>query len=139
MNTVNQFSAPAPSCVINSAFAFARSATHDSPEGAKQIEDQLHEIRAYCAAIGLSLQSEPTEIRTMDEIDTLLAAARRGEFRHLVVVSVSRLGRDLKRVYGLMQQFDAAGVTIHFARDGFDTGTAIGRFMFNIFAAQMVR
>ncbi len=53
----------------------------------------------------------------------------------VVVWKLDRLGRSLKDLIELVSSFREKGVEFVSLKDGIDTGTATGRFTFNIFAS----
>ena len=53
----------------------------------------------------------------------------------VVVWKLDRLGRSLRDLIDLVSVFREKGVEFVSLKDGIDTGTATGRFTFNIFAS----
>lgn len=64
-----------------------------------------------------------------------LEAARRGEFQHLTIYTLSRLARNVMEGLELIREFQAAGIAIHLIREGIDTDTATGRLLLAILLA----
>lgn len=63
-------------------------------------------------------------------LDQLLDQLREGD--ELWVVYLSRLGRNLSQLAGLLEELKELGVTVHAVKEGVDTSTPTGRLMFNI-------
>jgi len=59
----------------------------------------------------------------------------------VIVYKFDRISRSVVDLYGLLEEFQACGVTFKSVSEGVDTGSAIGKFMMNILAglAQMER
>lgn len=66
-------------------------------------------------------------------LDQLLSQLREGD--ELWVVYLSRLGRSLSQLAGLLEELKEMGVTVHAVKEGVDTSTTPGRLMFNILAS----
>ena len=62
----------------------------------------------------------------------LLQGVVRKEFDVVMVWDVSRLGRSLKHLVGLLEDFHAKGVNLYFHQQGIDTTTASGKMMFQM-------
>ena len=62
----------------------------------------------------------------------LLEDARAGRFDELVVYRLDRLARKLKTLLDAHDQLEALAVTIRSATEPFDTGTPVGRLMFQL-------
>lgn len=67
------------------------------------------------------------------EIKRLLQDAKEGD--HVYVESISRLGRNVDDLRRITEQFKAKGVTVHFIKEGFDTGGNMYKFMLTILGA----
>ncbi len=63
----------------------------------------------------------------------MLAFLREGDV--VVVTKLDRLGRSMKNLIELMQDFSDRGVGFRSLSDGIDTTTPAGRFLFHILAA----
>lgn len=66
-------------------------------------------------------------------LDDLLSRLRSGD--ELWVVYLSRLGRSVLQLAGLLEELKEQGVTIHAVKEGIDTSTTTGRLMFNVLAS----
>ena len=67
------------------------------------------------------------------ELEQMLAHLRPGDI--VVVWKLDRLGRSLKDLVSLMDEFRNKGVEFVSLKDGINTTTITGRFTFNIFAS----
>jgi len=67
------------------------------------------------------------------ELEQMLAHLRPGDI--VVVWKLDRLGRSLKDLVSLMDEFRSKGVEFVSLKDGINTTTITGRFTFNIFAS----
>jgi DNA invertase Pin-like site-specific DNA recombinase len=67
------------------------------------------------------------------QLRKLIETARTGD--HIYVESISRLGRNVDDLRKLTEQFKAAGVTVHFVKEGFDTSGHMYKFMLTILGA----
>jgi DNA invertase Pin-like site-specific DNA recombinase len=67
------------------------------------------------------------------ELEQMLAQLRPGDI--VVVWKLDRLGRSLKDLVSLMDEFRSKGIEFVSLKDGINTTTITGRFTFNIFAS----
>jgi DNA invertase Pin-like site-specific DNA recombinase len=67
------------------------------------------------------------------ELKRLQADAKQGD--HIYVESISRLGRNVDDLRELAEWFRAAGVTVHFIKEGFDTNGSMYKFTLTILGA----
>jgi len=65
-------------------------------------------------------------------LQRLLKAAVRKEFDVVMVWDVSRLGRSLKHLVELLDDFHAKGINLYFHQQGIDTTTPSGKMMFQM-------
>ncbi len=66
-------------------------------------------------------------------LDELLTFARQGD--EVVVYSISRLGRNLRLVLEIVEQFNRKGVKLVSIKEGFDASNPTGRLVMNILAS----
>lgn len=66
-------------------------------------------------------------------LDSLLIKLRKDDI--LVVYKLDRLGRTMHQLVNLINEFKVSGVNFVSIKDGIDTSTITGRFMFNIMGA----
>jgi DNA invertase Pin-like site-specific DNA recombinase len=71
--------------------------------------------------------------KTRPQLNKMIEQLRKGDT--VVVWKLDRLGRSLKDLIELVSSFREKGVEFVSLKDGIDTGTATGRFTFNIFAS----
>jgi DNA invertase Pin-like site-specific DNA recombinase len=74
-----------------------------------------------------------SSVKERPVLDDLLARLRPGDT--LVVWKLDRLGRSLKQLIVLMEQFDRAGIKFKSLTEQLDTSSAMGRLFFHIVAA----
>lgn len=67
-------------------------------------------------------------------LDALLTAVERGEINAIIVLDLSRLGRSVRLVTEMIEQFESAGVTFVSCKESFDTSTAMGKAMLGLVA-----
>ena len=66
------------------------------------------------------------------ELDKLLKGVIRKDFDVVMVWDVSRLGRSLKHLVELLEEFNTKGVNLYFHQQGIDTTTPSGKMMFQM-------
>ncbi len=69
------------------------------------------------------------------ELDRMLNDATRRRFKKLLVWDLSRLGRSLRDLISITDQFQELSVDLYVHKDAIDTGTASGRLFFHIVGA----
>ncbi|MGQ0516184.1 recombinase family protein, partial [Bacillus sp. D-CC] len=67
------------------------------------------------------------------ELQMLLNKLRKDDT--LVVYKLDRLGRNMHQLVNLLQEFNEKGIHFVSIKDGIDTSTTMGRFLFHIFGA----
>lgn len=67
------------------------------------------------------------------ELSQLLSKLRKGD--KFVVYKLDRLGRTMHQLVNLLQEFNDKGIHFVSIKDGIDTSTTRGRFLFHIFGA----
>lgn len=114
---------------------YARVSTFD-----QEPENQLQEIRRYAAARGW------TAVEYVDRgisgskdrrpaLDQLLSDARRRRFGVLVCWRLDRLGRNLKHLITLLEEFQILGVDFVSLAEGIDATTPAGKLQMHILGA----
>jgi DNA invertase Pin-like site-specific DNA recombinase len=102
---------------------------------------QILSMRDYCAARGW-----PVELEYIDDgisgaadqrpaLRSLTRDARRGRFEVVVAWRLDRLGRSLRSLVLLLDDFRDAGIAFASVQDGIDLSTAGGRFMAQLLGA----
>ena len=108
-------------------FGYARVSTQD-----QKLELQLDDLKSYgCETVYKEKLSGKNKVRP--QLERMIDQLRRGDV--VVVWKLDRLGRSLKDLIELVSSFREKGVEFVSLKDGIDTGTATGRFTFNIFAS----
>jgi DNA invertase Pin-like site-specific DNA recombinase len=117
------------------AAVYARVSTFD-----QEPENQLRELRRYTEARGW----QATEFvdrgvsgarESRPALDELVKAARRRRLDTLVVWRLDRLGRNLRHLIMLLDEFTALGVGFVSLGEGIDTSTPAGRLQLHILGA----
>ncbi len=110
---------------------------------AQDLEPQRLQIAAWARAQGIN----PEGLDWREEhatsgaatarpvLDAILADARRGRVKALVVVALDRLGRSTVRVLSLVDELHRLGVRVVSLREGIDLASATGRLVAGIFAS----
>jgi DNA invertase Pin-like site-specific DNA recombinase len=117
------------------AASYARVSTFD-----QEPENQLAEVRRYVSARGW------TAVEYVDKgvsgakdrrpaLDQLLTDARRRRFDVLVCWRLDRLGRNLKHLVTLLEEFQALGVAFVSLNEGIDATTPAGKLQMHILGA----
>ena len=68
-------------------------------------------------------------------LDRMLNDATRRHFKKLLVWDLSRLGRSLRDLISITDQFQEVGIDLYVHKDAIDTGTASGRLFFHMVGA----
>jgi DNA invertase Pin-like site-specific DNA recombinase len=118
------------------AALYARVSTMD-----QTCENQLLELRAYCAARGWQVRREYVDTGVSGSkdrrpaLDDLIADARRRRFGVLVCWRLDRLGRNLRHLVTLLEELRELGIGFVSLGEGIDLGTPAGRLQLHILAA----
>src|SRR3954471_5671944 len=120
---------------ITRAAIYARVSTND-----QTCENQLIEIRRYCAARGwTSVEYVDTGVSGARDrrpaVDQLVSDAKRRRFDVLVCWRLDRLGRNLRHLILLLDELAAVGIAFVSLNEGIDTGTPAGRLQLHILGA----
>ncbi len=107
-------------------FGYARVSTQD-----QNLNLQLDDLRkAGCQKI---FQEKVSSAKDRPQLQKLLETLREGDT--LIVWKLDRLGRSLKELITLVNDFQQKGIGFRSLNDAIDTTTAQGRLVFNIFAS----
>jgi DNA invertase Pin-like site-specific DNA recombinase len=115
---------------------YARVSTHE-----QTAENQILELRAYCAERGWTVAAEYVDIgisgstTSRPQLDALLAAARRRKVDGVVTWKLDRLGRNLRHLILTLDELTALGVSFVSLGESIDTTTAAGRLQLHILGA----
>lgn len=121
---------------------YLRTSSEEQAER-QTIEAQRDFLHRYCELHGLPIAAVYADDGVSGTIPLterpagrrLLADARAGRFRLVLVYRLDRLGRSLRALLSAHDDLDDLGVTIRSATEPFDTGTSIGRFLFSLLAS----
>lgn len=103
-------------------------------------DNQLLELRRYTAARGWTDTAEYIDHGVSGAkdrrpaLDQLTADAKRHTVQTVVTWSLDRLGRNLRHLVLLMDDWQARGVTFVTMREGIDTSTPAGRMAAGLFS-----
>jgi len=120
---------------ITRAAIYARVSTND-----QTCENQLIEIRRYCAARGwTSVEYVDTGVSGARDrrpaVDQLVSDAKRRRFDVLVCWRLDRLGRNLRHLILLLDEVQALGVAFVSLSEGIDATTPAGRLQLHVLGA----
>lgn len=106
----------------------------------QRTENQLAEIRGYVASRGWTARefADPGISGTKDRrpaLDELVRGARRRQFDVVVCWRLDRLGRSLKHLIALLDEFQALGIAFVSLAEGIDATTPAGRLQMHILGA----
>lgn len=108
-------------------FGYARVSTKK-----QSLDMQLDELKRYgCEEIITEKESGAKKDRK--ELHLLLSKLRKDDT--LVVYKLDRLGRTMHQLVNLLQEFNEKDIHFVSIKDGIDTSTTMGRFLFHIFGA----
>ena len=114
---------------------YARVSTAD-----QHIENQTQELRRYVDARGWVLVREFADSgvsgasQSRPGLDELMREAKRRRFDAVLVWSLDRLGRNLKHLITLLDEFQALGIAFISLREGLDWTTPAGRLQAQLLA-----
>ena len=100
--------------------------------GEQSVNNQLFELRHYVGERGWQLSEYVDEgvsgaKERRPELDRLIAAARRRQVDVVIVWSLDRLGRNVKHLVSLLDDFQALGIAFISIKEGLDWTTPSGR------------
>jgi DNA invertase Pin-like site-specific DNA recombinase len=103
-------------------------------------DNQLFELRAYCAARGWSA-TEFVDVgvsgskESRPALDQLLKDAKRRKFDVLVCWRLDRLGRNLRHLVTLIDELQTLGIAFVSLGEGIDCTTPAGKLQLHVLAA----
>ena len=106
----------------------------------QHIENQAQELRRYIEARGWVLVREFADAgvsgaaQSRPALDELMREAKRRRFDAVLVWSLDRLGRNLKHLITLLDEFQALGVAFISLKEGLDWTTPAGRLQAQLLA-----
>jgi DNA invertase Pin-like site-specific DNA recombinase len=104
-------------------------------------EPQLLDMRAYAKLRGHEVVAEYMDKgisgtkTSRPALDSMLAAADRGEFEGVVVWRFDRFGRSVMHLLQSLQDFQDKGIAFISVQENMDTSTSMGKAMFTIISA----
>jgi DNA invertase Pin-like site-specific DNA recombinase len=115
---------------------YARVSTND-----QTCDNQLLELRHYVEARGWTLHKEYVDAGVSGlkdrrpALDQLVLDAKRRRFDGIVVWKLDRLGRSMRHLVLLLDEFQALGLTFTTLNEGLDTSTPAGRMVAGVIAS----
>ena len=110
-------------------FGYARVSTSK-----QKLDMQIEELKKYgVEEENLYCEKISGAKRERKELNNLLNKLREGDT--LVVFKLDRLGRTMHQLVDLLNDFQNKGIHFVSIKDGIDTSTTMGRFLFHIFGA----
>ncbi|MSQ23480.1 MAG: hypothetical protein EXR58_02855 [Chloroflexi bacterium] len=118
---------------------YARVSTEDQAER-QTVKGQLTFLRDFCRLYSYEIAGEYVDegvsgakrLTERPEGQRLLDDAKTGAFGQVLVYRLDRLGRSLSSLLEAHHLLEGAGVAIRSATEPFDTGSSIGRFVFQL-------
>lgn len=105
---------------------YARVSTQD-----QNLDMQITALEKFgCEKI---FKEKKSAVKERPELEKMIVQLRKGDI--IVVFKLDRLGRSLKHLIDLVNNFREKGVEFISLNDNIDTTTAQGRFTFNMFAS----
>ncbi len=106
-------------------------------------DNQLTPIREFCTARGFTLATEREYCdqgisgakERRPALDQLLADARRGKFKVIIVAALDRFGRNVKHLLTMLDELNALGVKFISLRENIDLSTPQGQLIMTVLAA----
>lgn len=108
------------------------------------LDAQRQRLDAYCVAHDWTVSPEHiyidagitgTSTEERDALNTMMAAARRGDLRRIVAAKLDRLARNVADFLRIAEELRALGVDLVLISESFDTSTPAGKFALTMFAA----
>lgn len=104
----------------------------------QDIENQRRPLIEFARNRGFEIVSQYTDegISGTSErrrgLDQLIADSRRGAFKVVLVMEISRLARDVRHLLNLLHELQSIGVSVCSVREGIDYGTPMGKAMLSM-------
>lgn len=109
----------------------------------QDIDNQRKPLHEFAKGRGFEVVSEyidegisgATERRK--GLDALVADAKRGKFKVILVMEISRIARDVRHLLNLLHELQAIGVSVCSVREGIDYSTPMGKAMLSMIGILM--
>ena len=117
---------------------YARVSTNDKDQDP---ETQLYALREFARAQGWTVYKEYVDLARANDIRgrkdwrALLDDAVKKRFQAVIVFKLDRAFRSVKHLHDTLTAWELCHVDFKSVREGFDTGTAIGRLLLNLLAS----
>ena len=117
---------------------YARVSTSDKDQDP---ETQLMPVREHCLAQGWEVYQQYIDLAPAQDVAhrtawrALLDDAAKKKFKAVVVFKLDRAFRSVKHMHDTLAAWEAVEVDFKSVREGFDTGTALGRLLMNLLAS----
>ena len=101
-------------------------------------ENQLIPLTEYAKRMGLEIVSVYKDegisgVKSKrPALNEMLKDAVKGKFSQILIYDISRLGRSLKELINLLNDFNQLKIRLVFLQQGIDTSTSTGQMMFNL-------
>jgi DNA invertase Pin-like site-specific DNA recombinase len=104
------------------------------------LDTQIQECREFCKNRGYEIVREFSDVisgtkESRPQLDLLMKASFKKEFDAVVVWKLDRLGRTLKHLVSIVNQWAVYGIDFICVTQSFDTHTPNGKLLFHLFAA----
>ncbi len=115
---------------------YARVSTND-----QHAENQMIELRTYCAARGWSVTAEYVDAgisgatSSRPQLDAMMQAARRRQCDAIVCWKLDRMGRSLAHLITLLDEITSLGIGFVSLGESIDLSTSAGRLQLHLLAA----
>ena len=101
------------------------------------VDNQALELQGVADKAGWEIAKTYTDVISGAKskrigLDALMRGVRRKEVDRVLIWDISRLGRSLQHLIGLLEEFQANGVALYFHQQALDTSTPSGKAMFQM-------
>ena len=117
---------------------YARVSTSDRDQDP---DTQLYALRDYCSAQGWEVYREYVDHASAVDIShrtawrELMDDAAKKRFKSVVVFKLDRAFRSVKHMHNTLEVWEALDIDFRSIREGFDTGSSLGRLLMNLLAS----
>lgn len=116
---------------VQIAAAYARISGGGNPQ---DLNNQIVPIAEFAKNRGFELTHQFTDeisgaTARRPGLDAMLMAARKGQFKVLIVIEISRLARDVRHLLNILHELDSLKVSVTSIREGIQFDSVMGRAM----------